>query len=257
MIICSGTGTGPRWSEGFIALLAVAGFIVALRGKPLIHADYNLLRFIAFYTLIMTIAYSAVRHKTPWCMLNFLHGMILLAGIGAAAVIKLSPNILTRAVFSCLLIAGGAHLTWQAYLANFRFYADPCNPYVYAHTTTDIYTMVDRIEEIAKVHPDGRKMEINFICPDEQDYWPFPWYLRSFPNVGYWNSVADRVVSASVIIARPSVEQELLKKLYDLPPGQKKLYVPLFDRYMELRPQIELRGYVPKDLWDRLPFGGK
>jgi uncharacterized protein (TIGR03663 family) len=251
MIIYSGSGAGPRWSEGFIVLLAVAGFIVALRGKPLIHVDYNLLRFIAFYTLLMTIAYSAIRHKTPWCMLSFLHGMILLAGVGAAAVIKLSSNISARAVFICLLIAGGAHLAWQAYLANFRFYADPSNPYVYAHTTTDIFTMVDRIEAIAKVHPDGRKMEIHFICPDEGDYWPFPWYLRSFPNVGYWNSVTDRVVSASVIIAQPCVEQELLKKLYDLPPGQKKLYVPLFDKYMELRPQIELRGYVPKDLWDQ------
>jgi hypothetical protein len=65
--------------------------------------------------------------------------------------------------------------------------------------------------------------------------------------------VTDRVISASVIIASPSAEKELLKKLYDLPPpGQKKLYVPLFDRYMELRPQVELRGYVPKDLWDCL-----
>jgi hypothetical protein len=27
--------------------------------------------------------------------------------------------------------------------------------------------------------------------------------------------------------------------------------VPLFDTYTELRPQIELRGYVTKDLWDR------
>jgi hypothetical protein len=26
--------------------------------------------------------------------------------------------------------------------------------------------------------------------------------------------------------------------------------VPLFDSYMELRPQVELRGYVTKELWD-------
>ena len=184
-------------------------------------------------------------------MLSFLHGMILLAGIGATALIKLTPNVLARSIVSLLLLAGGVHLAWQAYLANYKYYADPRNPYVYAHTTTDIFTMVQHVEEIAKVHEDGRKMEIHLICPDEHDFWPFPWYLRAFTNVGYWTSVTDRVVSASVIIASPSVEGQLLKKLYELPPpGQKKLYMPLFDSYVELRPGVELRGYVPKDLWD-------
>jgi hypothetical protein len=43
-----------------------------------------------------------------------------------------------------------------------------------------------------------------------------------------------------------------LRKLYELPPpGQRQLYVPLFDRYMQLRPQVELLGFVTKDLWDK------
>jgi len=251
MLIYSKTGSGPFWSEALIVLLAVIGFIVAVRGKSSDKIDFNLLRFIAFYTVIMTIAYSAIRHKTPWCMLSFLHGMILLAGVGAAALIKLFPSILARTVISLLLLAGGIHPAWQSYLANYRYYADPCNPYVYAHTTTDIFTMVQRVEEIAKVE-DGEKTEIHFICPDEHDFWPFPWYLRAFPNVGYWTTVTDQAVSASIIIAQPSVEKELLKKLYELPPpGQKKLYVPLFDTYMALRPGVELRGYVPKELFDK------
>ena len=259
MLIYSRYAADPAWSEALIVCLAVVGFIVVVirrmpygRAKNLTNVDFNLLRFIAFYTLIMTVVYSAIRHKTPWCMLGFLHGMILLAGVGAAALIKLTSNILARTIISLLLLTGGAHLAWQAYLANYRYYADPRNPYVYAHTTMDVFTMVQRVEEIAEVHEDGNKMEIHFICPDEHDFWPFPWYLRSFPNVGYWNTVTDRVVSASVIIASPSVEQELLSRLYELPPpGQKRLYAPLFDTYMEVRPQIELRGYVPKELWDR------
>jgi len=265
MLIYSKAGSGPLWSEALIVLLAVIGFIFAVRGKSptqgeaqdrikpaLDGVDFNLLRFIAFYTLIMTFVYSAIRYKTPWCMLSFLHGMILLAGVGAAVVLKLTRHIWVRLLISFLLLAGGVHLAWHAYLGNFRYYADPCNPYVYAHTTTDIFTMVQRVEEIAKVE-DGEKTKIHFICPDEHDFWPFPWYLRSFPNVGYWNAVTDRVVHASVIIASPGVEKELLKKLYELPPpGQKKLYVPLFDTYLALRPGVELRGYVPKELWDRL-----
>jgi len=257
MLIYYRYGTGPLWSEALIVFLAAIGFIVAVRTKNVTGVNFNLLRFIAFHTLIMTIVYSAIRHKTPWCMLGFLHGMILLAGVGTSAVIKMAQHVLPRPRLALggvigLLVAASIHLAWQAYIANYRYYADPRNPYVYAHTTTDVFTMVQRVEEIAQVHEDGNKMEIHFICPDEHDFWPFPWYLRAFPNVGYWNAVTDKVVSADVIIASAGVEQELLVRLYELPPpGQKRLYVPLFDTYMEVRPQVELRGYVPKELWDR------
>ena len=55
----------------------------------------------------------------------------------------------------------------------------------------------------------------------------------------------------SIIIASPKVEPDILTKLYELPPpGEKNLYLPLFDTVTELRPHIELRGYVVKDLWD-------
>ena len=260
MLLWSKYGDGPIWSEAIIVLLAVVGFIVAIRGKNRTAANLYLLRFIAFYTLTMTVLYSAIPYKTPWCMLSFLHGMILLAGVGTVTLIKMTPNVLprpapwrggARLIVVCLLIAGALHLTWQAYLGNYKYYADSRNPYVYAHPTIDVFTMVQRVEEIARVHKDSYKMHIQVICP-EFDYWPLPWYLRSFTNVGWWDKIDDSVPSASIIIASASMEQELIRKLYELPPpGKKNLYVPLFDTYMELRPRIELRGYVRKDLWDR------
>src|ERR1043166_7777700 len=73
---------GPIWSEGLILILAAIGGAVSLAGKKsLLH------RFIAFYTLLLTAAYCAIGYKTPWCLLNFSFGMILLAGVGAAVVI--------------------------------------------------------------------------------------------------------------------------------------------------------------------------
>ncbi len=256
MLIYSRYGDGPIWSEAVIILLAALGFIVATRAKDAPAGRRHLIRFIAFYTVIMAIAYSAIPYKTPWCMLGFLHGMILLAGVGAAAIIKLAPNALVRVLVGLLLIVGIAHLAWQAYLGNYKLYADSRNPYVYAHPTTDVFAIVGRVEAIAKVHEDGRNINIHVICP-QHDYWPLPWYLRSFPNVAWTDAVADDVISAPLIIASPKVEQELLAKLYQLPPpGKKNLYVPLFDTYTELRPQVELRGYVTKDLWDRFKQPG-
>ena len=60
------------------------------------------------------------------------------------------------------------------------------------------------------------------------------------------------VPAAPLIIAKPDVEPALLRKLYEVPPpGERDLYVPLLDSYAELRPTVEIRGYVVKSLWDR------
>ncbi|MFQ5676786.1 MAG: hypothetical protein ACE5G1_12890, partial [bacterium] len=249
MLIFSKYDGGPVWSEAFIILLAGIGLTMAVKRKRR-AVDSNLLRFIAFYTLIMTVIYSLIPYKTPWNLLEFLAGMILLAGVGAATLIKSEVKRLTRVLTGLLLVAGVAHLAWQAYLANYRYFADSSNPYVYAHPVSGIYRVTSRVEEMANVHPDRQNMHIEVIFP-ENDYWPLPWYLRAFSNVGWWSEVDEETPAAPVIIASPGVEKDLMRKLYEYPPpGARNLYVPLFDSYMALRPKIEIRGYVRKDLWD-------
>ncbi len=49
-------------------------------------------RFLAFYTLVLTGLYAIIPYKTPWCMLSFLDGMILLAGVGAWAILLGFPG---------------------------------------------------------------------------------------------------------------------------------------------------------------------
>jgi uncharacterized protein (TIGR03663 family) len=242
-------GPGPIWSEALIVILAVVGFIIAIRGKGLGGVNFHLLRFIAFYTLAMTVVYSIIPYKTPWCLLGFLHGMILLAGVGAVALINLIPNILVQVFVGELLIIGGGHLALQGYLNSYKYHSDSRNPYVYAHPTTDVFTITERVEELAKVHPDGHAMQIQVICPGG-DYWPLPWYFRHFEKVWWWSEINTNVMPAPVILASASMEPKLPEYFYLPPPGQKNLYIPLFDTYLELRPQIELRGYVTKDLSD-------
>jgi len=242
---------GPIWSEVLILILAGVGVVVAITKKGVTGAHSYMIRFIAFYTMIMILLYSAVPYKTPWCMLGFLHGMILLGGIGLISLMKSPVKLAIRMLFSVIFIVGIAHLVWQTYLADYRYEADPVNPYVYGHTSSDVFKIVQRVEEIAHVAPEAQNLYIEVICPGD-DYWPLPWYLRAFPNVGWWNKVDMDVPAAPIIIASPDVEEDLIHKLYELPPpGQKNLYVPLFDSYVELRPQVELHGYVVKDLWDR------
>ena len=182
-------------------------------------------------------------------MLSFLHGLILLAAIGAVVLTKLAPNVLPRLIICLMLIVAGLHLTWQACRAAYTYCADPANPYVYAHSTSDVVTIAGRLEQIARIVPGTRNMHIQVICPAD-DYWPLPWYLRGFANVGYFKYVDIDIPAAPVIIVSANLEDTLAEKLYELPPGKRSLYVPLFDRYMQLRPGVYLQTYITKDLQD-------
>jgi uncharacterized protein (TIGR03663 family) len=251
MLVYFRFGGGPIWTEALIILLAVIGFIAAMTRKGLSAADPGLLRFIAFYTLIMTAVYSAIPYKTPWCALGFLHGMILLAGIGAVRLVRLAPNVLPRLIVLFLLFDASVHLTWQTCWSSYKYCADSRNPYVYAHPTPEIFTVVEKIEEYAGVHKDGRNIPIDVICPGG-DYWPLPWYLRSFSRVRWSNQVDNDAKSAPLIIASDKVENTLANKLYTLTPlEERQMYLYLFDKpyYVWLRPNVKLTGLVRKDLW--------
>jgi uncharacterized protein (TIGR03663 family) len=261
MLIYFRYGGGPIWSEGLIVFLAVIGFVAAMLRKGPASVNAQLLRFIAFYTLILTAVYSAIPYKTPWCVLGFLHGMILLAGFGAVILVRLVPNVLPRLIILCLLFDASVHLTWQAYRCNYRYYADSRNPYVYAHPTTEVFTIVQRVEEMARAmekmareNPDKVKMHIQVICPGK-DYWPLPWYFRRFEKgvIDWWDQVDPNTSSAPLIIASPDVEASLTNKLYSLTPLEKRqMYLFLFDKpyYMWLRPKIKLLGFVRTDVWN-------
>jgi hypothetical protein len=70
--------------------------------------------------------------------------------------------------------------------------------------------------------------------------------------VGWWNDVDFTAPPGDVILAQPQLESALLEKLYESPPpGERTLYVPLFNNYTALRPLVELRGYVSVDLWNQ------
>jgi uncharacterized protein (TIGR03663 family) len=237
----------PFWTEGLIVALAVVGVAAGWSGRGVPGADPRDLRFLGFYTLLLLAAYSAIPYKTPWCVLGFLHGMALLAGAGAVFLVRACRGVAARVLVGLVLASGAAHLGGQAFSGSFRLAADPRNPYVYAHTGTDVFPIVERLKELAGAHPDGPAMPLQVVS--RENLWPLPWYLRGFSNVAWWNGVSDTAPSAPVILATPDMEEALARKLYDLPPpGERELYVGIFERPVELRPRVELRGYATRVL---------
>jgi uncharacterized protein (TIGR03663 family) len=239
----------PFWTEGLILVLAAAG-AGAGWSASIPDEDSRVLRFLAFYTLVMVVVYSAIPYKTPWCLLGFLHGTILLAGAGAVFVVRAFRSRTAKGVVVVLLAAATAHLGGQAFAASFRFAADPRNPYAYAHTGTDVFTIGERLRDLARACPDGTALPVQVIS--RTNLWPLPWYLRGFSRVAWWDGVPSRAEIAPVVLLTPDMEPALARKLYDLrPPGQRELYVRLFERPVELRPQVEIRGYVAMSLWEK------
>jgi uncharacterized protein (TIGR03663 family) len=239
----------PVWSEGLIVLLAVAGAAAGWGPRGVAGADSKVVRFLSLYTLLLVVAYAAIPYKTPWNLLGFLHGMILLAGVGAVWVVQAFRGTAARTAISLLLIAATAQLAWQSYSGSFHFPADPRNPYVYAHTGTDVFPIVERLSDLARAHPDGPAMPLQIISG--VNLWPLPWYLRELSGIGWWNGVSGEAENAPVIVVTPEMEPALVEKLYDLPPpGERELYMSIFEEPLELRPQVELRGYAAKTLWD-------
>jgi len=239
----------PFWTEGLILVLAVAGGAAGWVAKGVPGADPRALRFLGFYTLLMLLTYSAIPYKTPWCLLGFLHGMILLAGAGAVFLVRSLRGRAIRAFVVALLVCASAHLGWQAFRGSFRFASDPRNPYVYAHTGTDVTGIVARLMDLAGAHPDGSSMPVQIIS--RENLWPLPFYLRGLSRVAWWRSVPESVPNAPVILVTPEMEPALVRRLYDLPPpGERELYVSIFERPVELRPGVELRGYAASGLWD-------
>ncbi|MBM3838695.1 MAG: TIGR03663 family protein [Verrucomicrobia bacterium] len=82
---------GPLWTEGLILVLAAVGGFAGFRRSKTGSFHSGLVRFLSFYTVALTVIYSAIPYKTPWCLLGFLHPMILLAGVGAAFLLQGLP----------------------------------------------------------------------------------------------------------------------------------------------------------------------
>jgi len=240
-----------HWNEdGIVALTVIGGVIVFLKGRERFD---HLSRFFVIYAFILTAIYSLIPYKTPWSMMSFLFGMALIAGTTASLLLEYGSGRWGKVIiWSVLFVYGLASPMIQSWALNFSFSSDPTNPYVYAHTDKDVFKMVDSVQKAVQVSGDNIDTKV-YVISEGNDYWPFPWYLRALPQVGYWDHVDESVCRAPIILAKAEHQQELLRVLYTVPePGQRHLYVPLFNEILYLRPGVEWNGFIRKDVWDHM-----
>lgn len=232
-------GEGPVFTELFVAGLALVGVVAAFARRGLGEGTCTaFVRFLALYTLVLMVLYTVISYKTPWCLLGWYHGVVLLAGVGVAALWQWLRPVWAKGVLAVALLAGLGHLSQQACRVAFTYAAEPANPWVYAHTSPDLLRLMERVQGVAAHHPDPARMVVKVTAPGG-DYWPIPWYLRNLPNVGYYPAVPEDPFADAVIMG-------------------SRISVPLDDRsnkewimagYYHLRPKVFLAFYPKFDLW--------
>ena len=188
-------------------------------------------------------------------------GMILLAGVGAAAIFRFLRSLPIlwscpmQAVAAVVLAVGAGHLAWQAYQLNFnpRYLASPENPYVYAHTPTRLPELAARLDRLAARIPGGRDLPMQVVVTD--NYWPLPWYLRKFNErrVGYWLDAKEwKRDFHRYELGRADRQAAILIVSSDVDCDDPALHIaeysgPYYDS--SLRPGVLLAVYLRKDLW--------
>jgi len=245
LLLYSSSG-GLVWTEGLVLGLALVGLIAAgLKARPGGAAESRSRfwpRYIALYSLLTALMFSLVRYKTPWNVLPFHAGFVLMAGFGAAGLVDAVRPRVARGLLVLAFVAGACHLGVESWRANFRYAADPRNPYVYSQTSPDFLRLVRRVMELAALQSEPAEMLIKVVAgPYEQ--WPLPWYLRRMRRVGYWPRASDTgaLDDAPVIVASQENVGEVNAVLGDR-------YV---SEFYGLRPNVLLTVYIERSLWDR------
>ena len=242
MLFFSKYGKGPIWSEALILGLALMGGVAAFKRKHKDESKFSFSKFIVVYTLVTLFVYSLIPYKTPWNLLPFYLGVLLLAGGGAAFFLQTAKKPVLQWGKIFMLGLGIVHLGVQSYRANYVFYSDSQNPYVYAHTSEDFLNLIQRVEDVSSVHSEGKDVQIKVIT-NPYDTWPLPWYLRKFSRVGYWQDVKEAGDLEKIPIIITSLD-----KLDKLPPQIVQNYQ---SEFYGLRPEVLLTVHIHKDLWNK------
>ncbi len=245
------TATGRIvWGERLLLALALIGMVAAFVTKPSRNQSRHLVRFLAVYSLTAFLLYSAVSYKTPWLLIGPWHGMLILAGVGAAALLRLVEGRVGRVVMGTTLLLVMAHAGLLAYRATRGkpSFADHVrNPLNYSMTTRDCLEWVEKIYRFAEVSGKGDQLKI--VQADAMGGWPLPWYLgRKFPHYVWRGGDLALMERADVILSGENFRANLpeaVRGTGDAGAGTAEWA----EFKMTLHPTGRLAVFVRKSIW--------
>ena len=224
--------SGGLWWFGtpvvILALLAVAkSFRRDAESPAVVH-------FIAYAAAGHFAIYSIIAYKTPWlACLPWAH-VCLLAGFGVAGFTR--HRLPVKAAICALVVVSITSQLVQTRRATGRFASDERNPFAYVPTRNDIETLEPWLAKLRLAAPVISHESVAVIGTE---YWPLPWYLRGFKQIGYWPAPPADLAAHALVFAMPetvdSVTTRLEESHVSLPRG--------------LRAGVPVQLFVRNDVW--------
>lgn len=218
--------------ESPIFILSAIGTIIAIA-----KARHRFAMFAGLWAFGLFAAYSIIPYKTPWLALSFLLPMCIAAGY-AINELAVSRNASLRPIAVLLAAVSAVMLGYQSYDLNFVNYDNNDRPYVYAHTSRQFISMMDRIEYYANKSGKGTKTEIAIVSPD---YWPMVWYVKDYPAAIFHGRMAEPGNADMIVAKKGEQDGEAISKF----SSNYRL-----DGVYALRPGVDLMLFVRRDLAD-------
>src|SRR3984893_7031332 len=186
-------------------LPALAGLILCLFSLRLKTVS---LRYLAIYGVGTLMAYSIVRYKTPWCIINIIWPFLFIFGAATLIIGPKYKNLLNNSSAILLSISlGSSNLT-----ITFHCTTDT-EPYVYVQTYNDIYKLTDPLLKLAHQDPIFYQLTGHIIRASP---YPLPWILDDFPKVGYYeHDNSPPQFDADFLLVQEDRVQEVQAKLHD------------------------------------------
>ncbi|HEY1477386.1 MAG TPA: flippase activity-associated protein Agl23 [Chthoniobacterales bacterium] len=187
---------------------ALAGLLFSFRfflgGNPA-------LRFLSIYGLGVLLIYSIVPYKTPWCIISIAWPFLFLG----AALLEFIAKRLNRLVAVLVALPLFAHAAWKSYDLNFINFDTAKERYVYVQTFREYRNFVDPILEKGAKSPESKTKLSGLVLLSS--YFPIPWVLGEFPNIGYYNTdnAWPEKLDADFIVADEEKAAKLEKGLKD------------------------------------------
>jgi hypothetical protein len=240
---------GAVWTELPVLSLAVVGAWAGLSRTVAerIGAGLRFARFVLVYSVVLTAIYSAIPYKTPWNLLSFYLGWVILAGLGAGVLLSLVPRRGVKWVATLLIIVAVGPLAWQAERMTFHYRDDQPSPYAYAQPTRGLREIEERIGELTRFSPQKDVTIVQLVFRDDY-YWPLPWTLRRLRNVGYWNRGVPeeseaRLKGTPIVLSAAELDEAMTARLNE---------THFMTGFHTLREGVLVQIWVKNELW--VPF---
>ncbi|MGB1127052.1 MAG: flippase activity-associated protein Agl23 [Opitutales bacterium] len=222
---------GVWWTEGLVLFVTIAALVLACRDPKRLPATSLIALGCAAHWLI----YTCISYKTPWLMLLPWALSCLLAGLAFSTGKHSRPFIKVLSLILLIMVAG--FQTKQSLYATGRYAADERNPYSYAPTTKDPARIIEWIQQLDALSGSPVFQPTAVVGTG---YWPLPWYLREFREVGYWPAPEAALQEFPLVFGMPEQKaacNEMLQSSHTAFPRS-------------LRSNVAVTLYLRNDIWE-------